>query len=349
MNICFYCKFNGGGTERATALLAEALAESHNVVMLSTSLDEPTFSHKNVSFQHLNGKGVLDQIVKLMVFIKNNKIDVLVSLEALSGIIAIPAAKMSGCKLIIWEHANYYQDQGSKNTTTLRKIDLIFADAYVLLTKRDMRNFKSHFKFIRTKLCQIYNIAELRGSCTYSSDSHKIVSVGHINKIKNFIIIPDIAKIVLSKYPDWRWEIYGDVVGHEYEKIKYKLKSYNLEDKVLFRGYELSLDKIYSDAAIYVMTSLQEGYPMVLLEAKSYGIPVVSFDIETGPDEMIEDGINGFLVRPYDIDRMASAIEKLIEDRSLRMQFSSQARKRLDNSCRDVVAKQWNQLLDEII
>ena len=52
---------------------------------------------------------------------------------------------------------------------------------------------------------------------------------------------------------------------------------------------------IYKKSAIYVLTSLMEGLPMVLLEAKAYRLPIVSFDIETGPDEIVDDGVNGYL------------------------------------------------------
>ncbi len=64
---------------------------------------------------------------------------------------------------------------------------------------------------------------------------------------------------------------------------------------------------------------------MVLLEAKAYGLPIVSFDCPTGPSEIIEDALNGNLVRPDDISGMAESVNRLIEDRAIRERYALHA------------------------
>lgn len=195
----------------------------------------------------------------------------------------------------------------------------------------------------------IYNIAAEFKRNTYDTKSKTIISVGHIRRIKNFIAIPEIGKIVFAKHPDWCWKIFGAAEGEEYERIRFKVKEYNLEQNILFCGRSDQMDKEYQRAAMCVMTSLQEGLPMVLLEAKSNGLPLVSFDIQTGPAEIIRDGVNGYLIPPYEIETMAEKICDLIEDRELRRNFSIQSELDVDKFEKENIIEEWEKLVYSIM
>ena len=180
-------------------------------------------------------------------------------------------------------------------------------------------------------------------------ESKVIISVGHIRKIKNFIVIPDIAKKVFEKHSDWCWKIYGTMKGEEYEKLELKIKQYGLQDKIIFMGRCEDMNVEYQKASMYVLTSLQEGLPMVLLEAKSNKLPLVSFDIETGPSEIIRDGINGYLIPSYDISKMTESICCLIADNELRESFSDNAGLDLEKFSSERIIGQWNDLIKNVI
>lgn len=348
INICFLGAFTAGGTESACFKVANGLCEKYNIFIISTSKMKNTFFLKKcIKFYNLQSNSIYKKNREIYYLLKNNKIDVLITLEAMTGIFSIVSAKLAGCKHIIWEHANYYQNQGSKWIQKIRQIELIVADAYVVLTKRDLSNFKKYF-FFNTKLKKIYNIADTNICNSYSIDSKIIISVGHIRKIKNFSVIPEIAKIVFLKHDDWKWIIYGDTFGEEYNYIKNKINQYGLENNIIFYGRCNDMRLEYSKAAIYVMTSLQEGLPMVLLEAKSAGLPLVSFDIETGPDEIIRDGVNGFLIPPYDIKKMANKICELIEDNKKRIEFSNNSILDLELFEKKLILTQWQDLIDKV-
>ena len=314
MRICFIGHFTSGGTERATFLVANGLKEQHDIFLVNTCDRQPSFYLKEgINMEYLPSGNIPKRVLALVRYLKKRKIDILITVEALTGIVSVPAAMLTRCKHIVWEHANYFQNQGSRYIQKVRQIELKTADAYVVLTKKDLKNFQQHF-LCKTTVEQIYNIADGRNSNVYDEDSKTIVSAGHIWKIKNFIVIPDLAKVVFEKHPDWKWIIYGNATGEEYEKILRKVQEYGLEQNIIFYGRCENMESEYQKAAMYVMTSLQEGLPMVLLEAKSNGLPLVSFDIETGPSEIIRDGENGFLVPPYDIECMEEKICRLIED-----------------------------------
>lgn len=349
MKICFLGNFSSGGTERATFLLANALDKLYDVHIVNTSNFKPTFELIGVKMDYLENGSIFNRIVFLYKYLKKNKIDILISVEALSGVFSIPAVFLSDCKHIVWEHANYYQNQGSKYIQKIRQLELKIADAYVVLTERDLNNFKNNFKIHhRCKLEYIYNIADEKKLNDYDINSKTIMSAGHIRKIKNFIIIPDIAKLVFEKHPDWCWKIYGGENGEQYPELKQKIKNYGLEKNVLLCGRCNNMDKAYQEASLYVMTSLQEGLPMVLLEAKSNGLPLISFDIETGPSEIIKDGINGYLVQSYDVEIMAAKINELIENPKLRKFMSDSSSVDLQKFDKKAVVDSWINLIEEL-
>ena len=348
MRICFIGHFTAGGTESATFLVANGLKEQHEIFLINTCERKPSFYLRDgIEMEYLSEGTILKRILKLAGYLKKNKIDILVTVEAMTGIFSIPAVKLARCKHIVWEHANYFQNQGSKHIQRIRQIELKTADAYVVLTKRDLGNFQRHFK-IKARLDYIYNIAAPQNANEYDLNSKTIISVGHIRKVKNFIVIPDVAKSVFEKHPDWRWNIYGKMQGAEYEKLAEKVSQYGLQENIIFCGRCDDMMQEYPKAAMYVMTSLQEGLPMVLLEAKSNKIPLVSFDIETGPDEIIDNGENGFLIPAYDLEEMSRKICQLIENPDQRIAMSRKTNKHIDEFAEEIILRKWFDLFDKI-
>lgn len=348
MNICFIGHYTAGGTERATFMLANEFSNKHNVYLLNTCDLEPCFPlNKSLHVDYLYGKNIPSKILALFKYLKKNKIDIVITVEAMTGIITVPATKLAGCKHIIWEHANYFQNQGSRYIQRIRQLELMLVDAYIVLTNRDLNNFKQNFK-CKTYIDYIYNIANPLTKRKYNINSKNIISVGHIRKIKNFKIIPDVGKIIFKEHPDWCWKIYGEAKGNEYESILSKVKEYQLEKNIIFCGRSNNMEDEYKNAAMYVMTSLQEGLPMVLLEAKSNILPIISFDIQTGPGEIICDGVNGYLIPAYDIKAMAEKICELIENEKKRLEFSTNAQLDIEKFSKEVIIKKWEDVINKI-
>ncbi len=347
-SICFLGNFSAGGTESATFLLANELCEEYQIgVVNSRKGYKPFFPlDSKINYSCLEGKSIISKNFEFFRFLRKNGVDVVISVEAMHGVLSLFSTKLAGRKHIIWEHANYFQNQGVSWIQTMRRLDLNVADAYVVLTKRDRKNFQEHFR-IKKPLTQVYNIAQTSSrNVEYDANSKTIVSAGHLRPIKNFQIIPDVARIVFERRPDWKWKIYGS--GFEEEAIREKISRFGLENHVLLCGRTKDMDSAYREAAIYVMTSRQEGLPMVLLEAKARKLPIVSFDIETGPDEIIRNGINGYLVPPYDVEIMAERIGDLISDSTKRLAFSDAASLDLELFDAKRIAAQWRELIESL-
>lgn len=358
MKVCFIGGFTAGGTERITFLLASELSEfeRYKISILNMQQTQPTFAlDKRVNYDCVPKMGggklaLLRKVFFLRKYIKRNKIDVIVLVEAMAGMLVLPAVFGLRCKIIAWEHANYFQTQNSRWTRKMRKLLLAgVADYYVVLTKRDLHNFQTHEK-IKCPIEYIYNPIKLeRDDCwKYDSSSKIIVSAGHLAPIKNFKIIPAIFEKIAEKYPDWQWHIYGGGTENAIKELETEIAKYGLDGKVVLKGRSANMDEVYSKAAIYVLTSLQEGLPTVLLEAQLHHLPCISFDIETGPDEIISDGINGLLVEPYDIEKMRAKILRLIEDKPLRLQMSDAAGCNFEKfDCKKNV-KKWDEIITSV-
>lgn len=349
MNICFAGCFTAGGTERVTLELANELSldSEFNIVLVNTSKRQLFFdASNNIKYICLCQKCIFDRIVEFRKILKIYKIDILVSIEALMGIYSIPATIGSSIRNVVWEHANYYQTQGSRWTRMIRKMWLIYADKYVVLTKRDLNNFISH-EIIKCSIKQIYNPLSLLKKTNVDCDSkeHIILSCGHLLPIKQFDLIPRIFYPIMQKHNDWQWHIYGDGSAEAIKRIQNEIDKYGLNNHIILKGRSKNIVEAYKTASIYALTSKQEGLPTVLLEAMSYRIPCISFDIETGPDEIIEDNINGFLVEKYNVDEFSRKLLLLIENEETRICFSENIVDTLVKFNFDKNMAEWHQLL----
>lgn len=345
--ICFIGGFSNGGTERATFLVANELCDKYEICLLNLDVYRPVFFlDKRIKMDYISkSDSILNKCKKIYQYLKRNKIDIVINVEADICMFTIPVSVFyRKCRYITWEHANLFQVH-NRFIPYIRRYAIKYFEKYIVLTKRDRNNFINKYGN-SDKIEHIYNTIDLPADVRYSAESKIILSSGHHLPIKNFQVIPEIGKTVFQKHSDWKWRIYGNKNGDCFEKLKSKIKEYGLENNIILCDRTNDLAYIYSNSAIYVMTSLMEGLPMVLLEAKTYKLPIVSFDIETGPSEIIDDGVNGFLVKSYDINIMAEKICMLIEDKELRQQFSDNAYVGIEKFDKDDIITKWTEIIE---
>ena len=102
----------------------------------------------------------------------------------------------------------------------------------------------------------------------------------------------------------------------------------------------------YQRASIFALTSKFEGMPNVLLEALAHGCPAVSYDCDTGPRDIIRDGVDGILVTPGDLVALGAALQSMMQDEDMRLRMAAQAIAVRDRFSIDVVLAQWEQLFE---
>ena len=123
------------------------------------------------------------------------------------------------------------------------------------------------------------------------------------------------------------------------------IREAGIEGQMKLPGLVREMDRMYAQAAVLVMTSDMEGLPMVLLEGKTHGLPLVAFDIMTGPSDIIDDGVNGFLVEPFDVETMTEKLRLLMEDGALRTRMSENAAVGMEKFSEEKILDAWKKVL----
>ncbi len=350
------CIFNGnmsrgGGTERITQILANALAQEadYEVCVLNCNNESGVSYYpldERVQMHTLPNISLLRKMLALRQFLKRNKIDVIINVDVMLGIYSLPATFGIKTKVIAWEMFNIKNDIGSKNTKLIRKLSLRRCAYYVNQTKGDRDAFLKEFK-VSCPMTYIYNPCDPNAEyIDYDRQSKIIMTAGHFFYTKGYDLAVDVARLVFEKHSDWQWRFVGD--GSQFNAIQEKVREYGLTDNVIFAGRTNQIAEEYKRAALYVMTSRTEGFGLVLTEAKSYNLPTLAFDVDFGPREIIEHNKSGYLVEPFDVERMADCICELIENEEKRFEFSSKAKDNLDTFSKEQFVLSWKNILEQI-
>ncbi|MDD6147235.1 MAG: glycosyltransferase family 4 protein [Oscillospiraceae bacterium] len=340
-----------GGTERMTAHLANTLSDKHSVTVVSLKMNEneiffplaPEVTHTVLS--PAKGKAaVLHHIRELHRMIRDSDTDIVINVDMGMGIYGVPACRGTGAKVITWEHGNYFNNWNSRLFPYIRRYAAKHGDATVVLTESDKKNYTDN---IRTKapIIVIPNPAERR-DFSYDGHSKIILSAGALLPIKGYDRAVMAGKEIFLRHPDWQWHICGE--GPERENLESMIKESHLEQNIILRGNVRDMAEEYRRSAMCVMTSHMEGLPMVLLEAKSFGLPLVSFDIMTGPRDIIRDGVNGFLAEKDNLTDLCAKICRLIEDDALRLDFSSKSDLDMDQFSMERIVEKWENLMETL-
>lgn len=240
--------------------------------------------------------------------------------------------------LLARKHGKFWELLGNIRTWQLKKATQKL-DAFVVLTKADLRKWQvSH-----SNVYQIYNPCIYSGEILTSSlEKQKFLAIGKLDAQKGFDYLISAWKLVATKYPNWTLCIFGQ--GEWKEKLSNMIRTFHLENSVLLLGLTNDVKFEYLNSSGYIMSSRYEGFPMVLLEAMSFGLPIVSFDCESGPNEIIDNGVNGFLVPSGDTDSLARYILLLIEDITLRKKMGMMGKNKSMLFDMESIMEQWNNL-----
>ena len=235
-------------------------------------------------------------------------------------------------------------------------------EKYVKQVVKSIKNI-DYFMPVSRGLYEIYS-KELKGKdvkCLYiphclkeytnkvsNLDDKNIISIGRLSKEKGFSDLIDVFEIVSKRNQDWTLSIAGD--GAERRVIQEKINEKRMQDKITLLGFktENELNQLFLKSSIYVMTSIHESFGLVLIEAESYGLPLLAFDTAEGPKEIIENEKNGFLIGNRDKNEMAEKIQKLIDDVALRKKMGQESRKKSEQYKMENVEKLWYELIDNI-
>ena len=217
-------------------------------------------------------------------------------------------------------------------------------DKIVLLTKEDKNdNFPHNDKY--TYIPNPLTITPPKFTSNHLS--HSVATAGRLVKEKDFMSLIRAWKYVHDVAPDWELNIYGE--GSERVNLTNLIKQLKLENCINLKGYTNNISAELTKSSIFVLSSLYEGFPLVILEAMSCGLPVIAFACPYGPRELIIDRQNGFLVENRDEQKLAGYIIKLIQHQDLRKQMGEKAQDRANDFDISSIVTRWMNLFNEEI
>lgn len=179
--------------------------------------------------------------------------------------------------------------------------------------------------------------------------SHRIIAVGRLDYQKGFdrlILAWDIIQ-KSKRYQGWHLDIFGQ--GEWHDMLQNMIKERGLSETACINKPTNSIGNEYAKSSLIVMTSNYEGFGMVLVEAMACGVPAIAFDCKCGPKDIIRNGENGLLVQNGDIQGLAEAMMRLMEDEALRKRMSAQARKVVETYSEETVMRQWVDLFESLM
>jgi len=166
-----------------------------------------------------------------------------------------------------------------------------------------------------------------------------ILSIGRIDFPKGYDILLEVFSRFCQVNSDWKLRIIGD--GPLKESIKHSIATKGLSERISIVPSSGTIVEEYLNASVYIMTSRSEGLPMVLLEAQACGLPIISFNCETGPIDIINNGIDGYIIDNFDIDSMCLRLSELCADFEKRKIFGQNARTNVKKFIPDQIFKKW--------
>ncbi|UXN31285.1 stealth conserved region 3 domain-containing protein [Glutamicibacter sp. M10] len=278
----------------------------------------------------------------LMNFLSNRDDDVLIASTPALAVYALLSCPAS-TKVVQEEHRNTMA-RGVTAEPLLRHG--VNVDALVLLTERNREWLEMQWASQAPRMDVIPNSLSLVARPQSSGTQKVVMSAGRLVRGKGFVNLVRAFARVADAYPDWRLRIFGD--GPDRDKIFTMARNLGVARQVEIFPPTEHIEEEWARASIGALASVSEGLPLVLLEARGAGLPLVAFDCETGPREIIEHGKDGYLVPLDDVGAFAEALRMLISDDSKRQTMSARAEESLQRFSPEAVSEQWDQLFQEL-
>lgn len=372
---CTHSTYNPGGMERVLlnkVTYLSALPGWEVTVVTTDQHQRPPFypfpeqvrmTDLEINYSDDNDKGVWKKITgylrkrkehkrKLTALLLKEKPDIVVSLYP-SESSFIPEIQDGSKKVLELHYCKFFRLQyGRKGLLGLidkwrtRQDERIVRrfNKFVVLTNED----KGYWGNL-PNLEVIPNAAKLVSKRYSDVKNKRVIAVGRLDYQKGFDRLIQVWELVqkTGKYTDWNLDIFGQ--GEWKEWLQLLIDEKHLSDTLHINKPTNRIYEEYAKSSIIVMTSNYEGFGMVLVEAMACGVPAIAFDCQCGPKDIIQPGENGLLVRNGDIEGLATAMMKLMDDAAYRQRLSENAKGIISTYAEETVMQQWITLFTTLV
>ncbi len=348
-----------GGAVRVAVSLANRMVNDYHVSIVElTCHDTLAFAiDERVQIISLGSKeerirGRVGEVKRLMCeALADEHVDVMLGIGAEETAVAIFPCCLMKIPLVFCDHGALVNQLNSKSTTALRSICSRVCTKTVVLTSQTEADYQRILYLKAKKLAHIPNWIDkhmIEQGLLCDTSSKRLLWAGRLDGEKGIDHLVEIAKIVMPQKPEWTWDIYGEAVLNNGDfNLADEIVHAGLSEQVRLCGRYVDTADVFPRYAIGTLTSYREGLPLFLLEGLAYGMPLISFDIDTGPRDLIDSGVNGVLVEPYDCERYAHELMKMMDDVELLESMSKASCTKAHEFAEDSVYVQWTELIGQ--
>lgn len=358
--LVFIHSLQGGGAERVAVDLSAAWAQAGHEVMLVTQTDsagdvytlDARVRRRVLGTAGLRGLWAnVRRVRALRAVLREFAPDIVLGMMTTASVLAVLAARGLPCRIIATEHAHPPSQAMSRLWKQLRRWTYPRAARVVALTRGTAQWIERHVP--GSRLAVIPNAVHWplpqgtpRLQAERAAGRLRLLAVGRLHADKGFDLLLQAYAQVAPRHPQWDLVILGE--GEQRQALQERIDAAGLGGRVAMPGRAGNVGEWYAHADLYVLSSRFEGLSNTLIEALASGLPAVSFDCDTGPREIVREGVDGVLVRPNgDSAAMARALDALMGDDVRRQALARQAPDARDRFSSDRVLAMWRQLFDE--
>jgi glycosyltransferase involved in cell wall biosynthesis len=299
-------------------------------------------------------------LIKLIKLLKKRRYDIVHTHTTKAGILGRIAARIARVPVIVHGlHGSTFEafDSGLLNWLLFcfERLTGKFTDAYISVSRVLSEKYiergigkkeNYHTVYSGMELSKFYhardkiNYKEKYEELGINAGDFLIGNVARLETRKGHQFLLDAFKNVVEEQKDGHVKLLIIGEGNKRKYLENYVKELNLGDRVIFTGYREDVEELMALMDIFVLTSLREGLPRVLVQAAAVGMPSVAFNVD-GVPEIIKDNYNGFLVRPRDVGQLANRIEKYIDNKELVLLHGQKGREFIKNkwSIEDMVRR----------
>lgn len=327
---------------QVTLLILDQCLETYfeidkKVILVQADLDFGITSKGNMLSRKLRFRKHLSALNKI---VKSLAPDFLICTEYHFATAAVLCGAGKFTRIFSWEHHHYGAQIRNMFWEMLFKFAYRKLDAVVCLNPDE----KDYYQTINKNTVVIPNFIDTPEAGTQVN--HKpfdLISVTRFNRIKGIDLLMSTARLLFSLKPGIRWKLIG--YGEQEEELLEFIRTEGLDEQLIYQpAVKQDLIEDYRSARLFVMTSRNECFPLVLLEAMSHGLPCVSFDCNTGPRHIIQPGYNGILTEPAQPEELAKSILQILNQPELQQHMSARALMSAAAFSPDTIYKKWEAL-----
>jgi GalNAc-alpha-(1->4)-GalNAc-alpha-(1->3)-diNAcBac-PP-undecaprenol alpha-1,4-N-acetyl-D-galactosaminyltransferase len=364
--VIFASTLGSGGTERTATVVAGWLQNAGHSVSMLTLSDKSTDFYKSPEgvirrglALYRDSRGVFSALtanVRRLSAIRRHVhefgADVFISLGDRTNILGLLAVIGLGCKTIISERTDPDRSSLPWQWRLLRRISYRYADIHVAQSNYAAKCIDDKFNGLPSVIIpnSVPSLSRRLNRGPANSDSQprfRALSVGRLSPEKGFDVLLASFKRVCEGNRHAQLTIVGS--GPAETDLKALAEQLDLSHHVDFAGEVADVSSYYEAADVFILASRREGFPNVILEAMSFGVPVIATECPGGLQDLIVNGSSGLLVPINDAARLGDAIVAILRDAGLADRLRETALSTLSRYDSTAIAKQWIATINQVL